>query len=122
MEVSKGKRFLAYLIDAIISISLGSAVGVYLLGMDIMTAGFKLSLVCYVFMLLRDLVFNGQSIGKKVLGLKVSNLEGEPADTVGLILRNASLISLLTIIDGILVIIDKPRIGDMIAKTKVVNA
>jgi uncharacterized RDD family membrane protein YckC len=121
MEVSKGKRFGAYFIDTIVSITLGYLIGVFVLGMDFMTAGIKLSLVFYVFMLLRDLVFNGQSLGKKLLGYKVTDLEGNPANTVGLILRNVSLFSFLALVDCILVILDKPRLGDMIAKTKVVN-
>ena len=122
MEVSKGKRFLAYLIDAIIIGVLVYVIAVFALGMDFMTAGFILSIINFALFLFRDLVFNGQSLGKKVLGYKVANLDGTQPSTVSLILRNISLFSFLALVDCILVLIGKDRIGDMISKTKLVNA
>lgn len=122
MEVSKGKRFLAYFIDAIIIGVLVYVIAVFALGMDFMTAGFILSIINFALFLFRDLVFNGQSLGKKVLGYKVANLDGTQPSTVSLILRNISLFSFLALVDCILVLIGKDRIGDMISKTKLVNA
>lgn len=122
MEVSKGKRFGAYFIDVIIYaiivsifafISGATGIG------SLFIIGYVLGIGYY---LLREQVLGGQSVGQKVMGYKAVKEDGSSikGDFLASFLRNISL--LIAIPDYVLVIIGKPRLGDMIAKTKVVNA
>ena len=121
MEVSKLNRFLGYFIDGIVSYII-PAIFAFIAGATEMYWLISLSYVFLIaYLLLRDALFGGQSIGKKVMKYKAvkedgSSLEG---DYMASVLRNITL--LLIIVDPILVLLDKPRLGDGIAKTKVVN-
>jgi uncharacterized RDD family membrane protein YckC len=71
--------------------------------------------------LLRDALPGGQSIGKKLIKYAAvkqdgSSLEGDYATSAT---RNVTLF--IPLVDLILVLIDKPRLGDDLAKTRVVN-
>lgn len=122
MEVSKLNRFLALFIDGLIlavpSFVLGLLAGL-IGGMDWLV--YVVYLIQIGYTLFRDALFGGQSIGKKVMKYKAvkedgSSLEG---DYMASLTRNITL--LIPLVDAILVLIDKPRLGDNIAKTKVVN-
>ncbi|MCO6163583.1 RDD family protein [Flavobacterium sp. NRK F7] len=121
MEVSKLNRFLALFIDGIIG-SILYYLGVFLYGATglslLVTIG---GLVYLAYLLLRDALFGGQSIGKKVMKYKAVKEDGTSldGDFMSSLIRNITL--LIPLVDAILVLIDKPRLGDTIAKTKVVN-
>ncbi|WP_309609072.1 RDD family protein [Flavobacterium sp.] len=120
-EVSKLNRFLGYFIDGIVAyvpmLLLAFVAGAT--GMNFLIyIGYLLTLG---YMLLRDALFGGQSIGKKAMkyvALKEdgSSLAGDFGTSA---LRNVTLF--IPLLDAIFVIIDKPRLGDTLAKTKVVN-
>ncbi|HEU4496115.1 MAG TPA: RDD family protein [Flavobacterium sp.] len=120
-EVSKLNRFLGYLIDGIIVY-----IPMYLFSyLTIMTGMFFLYyigvLVGLGYILLRDALFEGQSIGKKVMKYRAvkedgSSLAGDFATSAT---RNITL--LIPLLDPIFILIDKPRLGDTLAKTRVIN-
>ncbi len=119
--VSKVNRFVGNLIDGIIAyiplIILTFIAGAT--GIDaLMYVGYA---IYFGYMLLRDALFGGQSIGKKAMKYVAvkedgSSLEGDYGASAT---RNISLI--IPLVDAILVLMDKPRLGDGWAKTKVVN-
>jgi uncharacterized RDD family membrane protein YckC len=121
MEVSKLNRFLGYFIDGIVSYII-PAIFAFIAGATEMYWLISLSYVFLIaYLLLRDALFGGQSIGKKVMKYKAvkedgSSLEG---DYMASVLRNITLF--IPLVDAIFVLLDKPRLGDGIAKTKVVN-
>ena len=83
--------------------------------------GFFLSLLWFfVAFLFKDCVFKNASIGKKLLGLKVEVVEKRKSLVFALVIRNATLI--LGWIELIILLANHgTRLGDIIAKTKVVN-
>lgn len=120
-EVSKLNRFLGLFIDGIIAyipMFVFSFIAV-LAGVGLIAyIGWLLSIGYYLF---RDALPGGQSIGKKVMKYAAikqdgSSLEGDYATSAT---RNITLF--IPLVDAILVLIDKPRLGDDLAKTKVVN-
>lgn len=121
MEVSKLNRFLGYFIDAIVSYIIPAILG-FLAGALDMLWLISLSYIFLIaYLLLRDALFGGQSIGKKVMKYKAVKEDGSSldGDYMSSIMRNITLF--IPLLDAILVLIDKPRLGDNIAKTKVVN-
>jgi uncharacterized RDD family membrane protein YckC len=103
-------RLLAYLIDAVI-----------------MTVGFILCLLPgIVYFLLRDSLYDGRSIGKKMMGLQVLNsVNKTPCKLMESVIRNVSLaIPVFGIVDGIMVFIDEnnQRFGDKWAETEVIKS
>lgn len=119
--VTKAQRFFGYLIDSIIFFIPGYIV-MFLAGSTGMTI---LITVGYLLILLgilcRDALFGGQSIGKKVMKYKVQKMNGESlaGDFKSSIIRNISLI--IPFVDLVMVLTDKPRLGDGWAETKVVS-
>ena len=124
MEVSKLNRFLIYLIDWVISYipcAVLSFIGVAI----------EISLLIYIgyacllgYILFRDALFGGQSIGKRIMKYKAVKADGSSlsGDFATSATRNVSLlIPVISLVDCIFVITDKPRFGDNWAKTKVVN-
>ncbi|MBF03967.1 MAG: RDD family protein [Flavobacterium sp.] len=121
MEVSKLNRFLGYIIDVIVAYII-PAILAFIAGATNMTWLISLSyVVLLAYILLRDALFGGQSIGKKVMKYKAVKEDGTSldGDFMSSLIRNITL--LIPLVDAILVLIDKPRLGDTIAKTKVVN-
>ncbi|WP_159777855.1 RDD family protein [Flavobacterium sp. 9AF] len=122
MEVSKLNRFLGIFIDGIVAYIIPGILA-FVAGATEMYWLITLSYVLLIaYYLLRDALFGGQSIGKKVMKYKAVKEDGTSlsGDYVTSIMRNITL--LIPLVDAILVLIDKPRLGDNIAKTKVVNA
>ncbi|MGB9847530.1 MAG: RDD family protein, partial [Desulfotomaculales bacterium] len=121
------KRFLAYFIDVFLSGIIGL---VPVLG----------GIAATVYMLVRDGLFNGQSVGKRVVGLKVEK-DGCPAAFADSVKRNLILavpdvlliipvagfvlyavaISIVTIIETLFVLLNGWRLGDKFAGTQVVE-
>ena len=114
------KRFVAYLIDAIIAAVLSTVVGYVST-----TLGY---VVGAAYILLRDGVnvefMPNRSIGKKVMGLAPVTLDGAPMDPVASLKRNwPFIIPFLGLVEAILVLTDNEgrRIGDKVANTKVIE-
>ena len=116
-EVSKANRFLALLIDSLVAFTPGILLGA--LGLDLFDT--ILSLLGLGYFLLKDSLFEGQSIGKKVMKYVAvkedgSSLAGDYASSA---LRNVTLF--IPLLDAVLVLVDKPRLGDNLAKTILEN-
>jgi uncharacterized RDD family membrane protein YckC len=122
MEVSKGKRFGAYLIDTLVVVLLAVIVGIIVVALDKPSLIILAYVIGYAYMFFREQVMSGQSVGHKAMGYKVVREDGTSikGDFLASFLRNITL--LIALPDLVLVIIGKPRLGDMIAKTKVVMA
>ncbi|WP_045966722.1 RDD family protein [Flavobacterium sp. 316] len=125
MEVSKLNRFLALFIDGLVlaipSLILGLLAGI--------VGGMSwLIYIVYIlqlgYILFKDALFGGQSIGKKIMKYKAVKEDGSSldGDFMTSLMRNVTIaVPLLNLFEAFLVITDKPRLGDNIAKTKVVN-
>jgi len=121
-QVPKMKRFVGQFIDGVVfSIPyyiftfLAGITGIYILAV----LGYLIFLVGY---LLRDALFGGRSFGKKIMGYKVVLQDGTSlaGNYKASFIRNISL--LIPLIDAIMVLTDKPRLGDNWAGTKVLLA
>ncbi len=102
------KRFTAYYIDSFIQ-----TIGMFLLIIPGLGYG------C-----LKDALFDGRSIGKKIIGLQVVSYEsGKACDYKESILRNIIFFTPLAWIEWIMVLLqsEKRRLGDLLANTKVVD-
>ena len=113
---SAGNRIVAFLIDLLIMVVIGATLKGF--GLFISTA----------YLLTRDgLPFlDGQSIGKKVLGLQAVDYKGDPLTNTWkpVILRNVLLIIIPFMLIELVFLLnndDGLRIGDHIANTRVVN-
>jgi uncharacterized RDD family membrane protein YckC len=122
IKASAGQRFVAVLIDGLIfsipQYILANVMGLYSLGSII-----SLLSLAYTFTKDSAPFFGGQSIGKKLMGIKVvRRADGTSilTDWGAGIVRQLSLF--LIIVDPILVLIGKERLGDDWAKTEVVKA
>ena len=102
-------RLIAYLIDAVI-VTIG-AIFCILPGL--------------AYFIIRDALWDGRSVGKKVMGLQVINKDTRtPCKTMESVMRNISLmIPIFGIIDGLMVFIDPEgfRFGDKWANTIVIE-
>ena len=142
-KASIGKRVIAYFIDVILLmavIMVFSAGGPIVFGLIISILKVKalttilglmipLVVLCgvllgAVYFLLKDGMFGGRSLGKKLVGLKVVTKEGSACTYMKSLIRNITLcVPLLQWIDLLMPVIDKEglRIGDKIAGTKVIE-
>ncbi len=118
VKADKWKRFAALFIDGLVAyipMFLFAFIGLYRL--------WSLSyLIAMAYYLLKDALFDGRSVGKKLLGLKVvrnadsSSIAGDFGKSA---LRNVSLF--IPLIDAIFVLMDKDRLGDTWAETTVIE-
>ena len=118
VKADKWKRFAALFIDGLVAyvpLFLFSAIGLYRL--------WSLAyLAAMAYYLLKDALLDGRSVGKKLLGLKVvrtadgSSIAGDYGKSA---VRNVSLF--IPLVDAILVLTDKDRLGDGWAETMVVE-
>ena len=117
MEVSKLNRFIALFIDGLIFSIPAYIVG--WLGLELLDT--IIFIAGLVYLLLRDSLMGGQSIGKKIMKYKAVREDGSSlnGDFVASLTRNIGFFAI--VVDPIFVLIDKPRLGDTLAKTKVVN-
>lgn len=113
-------RSLAFLIDLIVFITL-----FYGLGATYHFWGIFLSMIYIVF---RDGLFSGQSIGKKVMGIRVVHTDGRPISFVDSSFRNVLflipyLLPLGLVIETVALFRspERRRLGDRIAGTRVVR-
>lgn len=136
-----GSRFAAFIVDLLIQL-FGFSVallGLYFAGFDysglilelgVQTALFAATmlilfhLLYYIFF---ELIMKGQTLGKKLFGIRVIRQSGEPEGVFDSVLRNflriVYLIPLLYLLDAFFVILTKnyKRIGDFAANTIVVK-
>ena len=129
-----GLRFGGYLIDSLCAIPLA-------IPAMIPYVGILFAPLLGLYWISRDSFFGGQSLGKKVVGLKVVRLDGKPFDWGTSVRRNIVFIPLLSvaipgagfilgpgllgiinIVEIFLVLTTQRRIGDNIAQTVVVRA
>ncbi|MBO4318850.1 MAG: RDD family protein [Treponema sp.] len=124
------KRILAFIIDFIITAIINN-IPFWIMIMIPLIRGDRLpnssiilraivsTLIAFLYLLLRDLPKSG-SVGKMIMKLKIVDSETkEPASIGKRLLRNITW--LLSWIDIIVYLAAKKRIGDMIAKTDVVE-
>lgn len=123
-KASAGQRFVALLIDVVIlAIPLGALIAIAP-SMKVL-----LQLIGVVYMATRDTLpfYNGQSFGKKAMGIKVikedtgAGITGDYA--TGVIRYIPQIIPLLNVVDALVIFRDNSkRFGDEWAKTIVVKA
>ena len=117
------KRIIAFIIDTYVS-----AIPAYILSVlfkkhitavyGLFTALLLIS--CLSLLILRDLIFGGQSIGKRLFGLTViDNSTYRPAAPSKLIIRN--LFFFINMIDGIILITSGLSIGERVTHTMVMH-
>lgn len=118
-----GKRILAFLIDHIIIcfsfVLLGMVEMFVQTDFELFWKIYYIILLAFMFIYFFKDVISGQSIGKRILKIKVVDLDGNTPKLFNLIIRNITI--LIWPIEAILVLLDKPRLGDILAKTKVVE-
>lgn len=126
--VSKGedymnKRILAFLIDHIIICFAFALLGVVemFLKTDIepFWKMYYIFLLAFMFIYFFKDVLGGQSIGKRLTKIKVVDFNGNKPRVLNLIVRNITI--LIWPIEALLVFLGKQRLGDKLAKTKVVE-
>ncbi len=136
MELAKNKsRVYAFILDLIFLILLSNLIKVFFPFIDLrydfgnigrMEFGLNFfdPLLWFVYFLLGDLLANG-SIGKIILNIKVSSLDGEDASFVKLVIRNLIKCTISPVLlIGFLMAFFNDRnetLHDKIAKTSVVN-
>ncbi|MCG8389486.1 MAG: RDD family protein [Cytophagales bacterium] len=124
-----GERIGAYLIDAILVIAYWVSASWVLvrLGINSQWSFVAISLPAFFYHLICEIGFNGQSLGKKQLNIKVVRLDGSPATIGGYILRwilrpiDISIFSGAVAVIAIAVSNKGQRLGDMAAGTTVVK-
>jgi uncharacterized RDD family membrane protein YckC len=131
-----GKRIIAAIVDY--AIIVGLSVAVWIIWFIVMLVlsrvpglGALLSLVIWLALFAISFLYkpyfevtkDGQTIGKRMQGIKVVKDDGTPVDWGAALLRQL-LLSLLGIIELIVVLVqsDRRRLGDMVAHTMVVDA
>ncbi len=76
------------------------------------------------YLLIRDAMFEGASIGKSLVGLRVLNAAGKPCTLLQSILRNVIFLLPLTVFIEYIVMRSswrERRLGDFVAKTSVID-
>ncbi|PPK95009.1 MULTISPECIES: RDD family protein [Nonlabens] len=129
-----GKRMLAFLLDLVIfaiylitmSLTIYRAVGLF---DDNNTLGIQelsmLPIFCYS--LLMHLIFNGRTVGKFIMGIKVVREDGSPARLSDYLVRWIFRLVDIVIFFGTVGVVSilfsekKQRLGDLAAKTIVIN-
>lgn len=125
----KFKRIIAWIIDWILS-GIPGATYAWLFWEYSQTHGlhavgvilFLLFLLSYpTIFVLRDVIFKGRSIAKRMLGLRIVDVQTNASPSVSrLILRN--LFFVLYPIEAILLLVTDQTLGDMASKTTVVTS
>jgi len=123
------KRILAYIIDATLLEMIFMLINIIpfyddyiLLTQDLCKGYYIIYLVCLLLLFIgfigKDLI-NGQSVGKRILNIRVVNENGEVPCVFCLFIRNITFF--MWPIEFLLLLLDKKRLGERIAKTNVVE-
>ncbi len=78
-----------------------------------------LAVLWYVFGIYLKDIIGRRSIGKKIMHLKIEDKKGHEASIIQLIVRNLSFF--IWPVEAVLLLLDKERIGDKVAGTRVVD-
>jgi uncharacterized RDD family membrane protein YckC len=123
---STGKRYLAQIVDQFVALGLGFVAAYVFNAAGMKDIGIALFWLTYIgYILFNDGMKNGQSLGKKLLSIKVINKESaESCSYAESFMRNiTTVIPFLAMIDAVMIFgMKKQRMGDKIANTLVVNA
>ena len=115
-----GKRILAFIIDYVTFMILLVLFGiVYKFEIVQNSKLFYISLFISLTLIYFKDNINAQSIGKRIVGLKVVRQNGAKPSFLQLFLRNLTFC--LWPIEAILVLMEKPRLGERFTKTKVIS-
>lgn len=117
---SIGDRFTAQFLDGIVALAVGAAM---YFGADVLGLPLELAfLAWFLYLLLCDGLPGGQSIGKKFTKSSVVHVEtGQPCSYLQSCVRNVCLI-ILGILDWAFIVgKQRRRLGDFLAKTRVVR-
>ena len=115
------KRFIAFAIDYLIIEGIEGTALILAMLIQTETAlniAMIFAAVVEVAYLLRD-VIGGQSIGKRIMRIKVVDKNGEKASVSRLVLRNIT--AYIWPVEALLMLLKKERIGDRLAKTRVIE-
>ena len=123
------KRIIAFLIDCIIIVSpciFFSVIYVFfndfiskLKFKNVIYVLYLISMFfCYIGLLGKD-VISKRSVGKRIVNIKILSLDGTKPNYFQLIIRN--IFMLIWPIEALMLLLDQPRLGDRIAKTKIEN-
>jgi len=120
-----GKRFSAQFIDEALAFVGGYAALLLLdkvMPSDSSVPMLAMWIIIIGYTLIADGMFNGQSVGKKIMGMYVVDTKtGEPCTYMQSVMRNITF--LLGIFDVIFIVgSDRRRLGDCLASTKVLIA
>ncbi len=117
---SIGDRFTAQFIDGLVALAVGVAM---YLGAGAVNLPLELAfLAWFLYLLFCDGLPGGQSIGKKFTKIAVVNVEtGQPCNYMQSCVRNICLIILGLIDCAFIVGKQRRRLGDFLAKTRVVR-
>jgi len=122
--VTPAKRYQGQFIDGLIALALFISSN-YLSKVFIQqgaTADMLTIALPLIYFLLSDGLPNGQSIGKRIIGISVVNMNtGKACSFLGSFLRNAPSL-FLGLIDAVLIVFRRrQRFGDILARTVVIN-
>lgn len=122
-----GRRYVAQMVDQIIAICM-AILGAYIWGIIGIKGEFGIVIILLIYasyILFNDAMPNGQSVGKKLLSIKVVNKNsGEDCSASESFIRNiTTVIPILSFIDAVMILGRKrQRMGDKMANTLVINA
>ncbi len=118
-----GKRILAFLIDHIIicfAFALFVMVEMFVkTDFELFRKIYYIFLLAFMFIYFFKDIINGQNIGKRIMKIKVVDLNENKPSLFNLIVRNITI--LIWPVEALLVLLDKERLGDRLAKTKVID-
>ncbi len=118
-----GNRIVAFLIDHVIICVLFSLLGIVEMSVKIENE-LLWEIYCIVALVplcsyfIKDII-NGQSIGKRIMKIKVVDTNGKKPDLFNLIIRNITI--LIWPVEALLLLMGKKRLGDRLAKTDVIE-
>jgi uncharacterized RDD family membrane protein YckC len=125
------RRLPAYLIDFALTLLIGVALPIVLLPMIVVSSGMYTFIILVSFFAIRwfyggvlEAVFNGQTLGKWLLGLRAVNYDGLPLNALQAVMRNVLReADLFILLAGLVVMMMNKRfqrLGDLVAGTIVI--
>lgn len=128
---SLGERVVGYIVDALIVTAYLIIILVVFMGVNLINSD---GLIMFLFMfpiffyhLLSEILMNGQSVGKKVMNIKVISLDGHQPSLGQYLIRWLFRLVDFTVTNGICALIcvavseKKQRVGDIVAGTTVIK-